>query len=437
MTSLGFNEPPVPNGVRPTFRMSDQIVTQSKTDSALIAGRIRDFYENHPYPPPVKGLDNYRQRWQDEGRRRADYHLFWPAKPYRKELTILVAGCGTSQAAKHALRHPDAQITGIDVSRSSIEETEKLKRQYDLKNLELVQLPIEQVQELGQSFDKIICTGVLHHLPDPDVGLRALREVLKRDGALHLMVYALYGRSGIYMIQEYCRQLGIGTSDEEIMGLAHTLMALPQAHPLARLLAESPDFRRKEALADALLNPQDRAYTVPQLFDTIEQAGLVFGRWLRQAPYLPYCGDLAQTAHTERLTQLSEKEQYTAVELFRGTMLRHSAIVYRDDNAEKGLPIHFTDEQWLNSIPHRVPDTIVVEERLPEGATAVLINQNHTYTDIYLPINRKEKRIVDAIDGQRSAAQLIRKAGIKQPDLMRSFFQLLWRYDQVIYKVPS
>lgn len=32
--------------------------------------------------------------------------------------------------------------------------------------------------------------GVLHHLPDPDAGLRALRDVLEVSGALQLMVYA-------------------------------------------------------------------------------------------------------------------------------------------------------------------------------------------------------------------------------------------------------
>ncbi len=132
-----------------------------------------------------------------------------------------------------------------------------------------------------------------------------MRSVLKPDGAMHLMVYATYGRTGIYMLQEYCRRLGIGRSDEEIRDLANTLMALPQGHPLAQLLGAVPDFRTKAGLADALLHPQDRAYTVPQLFDFIDRAGLTFGRWVRQAPYLPQCGDLARTPHGARLTQLS------------------------------------------------------------------------------------------------------------------------------------
>ena len=37
---------------------------------------------------------------------------------------------------------------------------------------------------------------------------------------MHLMVYATYGRTGIYMMQEYCRLLAVGFSDKELLDLA-------------------------------------------------------------------------------------------------------------------------------------------------------------------------------------------------------------------------
>src|SRR4249920_2211552 len=252
------------------------------------AEEVRSFYDRYPYPRPIDNLDKYRHLWQDRQRRRADYHLFWPARPYREDQSILIAGCGTSQAAKHALRWPAAQVTGIDFSATSVRSTEELKRKYDLNNLQVRQLPIERVGDLKTSFDQIICTGVLHHLAEPDAGLRALRDVLKPDGgAMHLMVYAPYGRTGVYMLQEFCRRIGIPANDKEIRDLIAALTALPPGHPLENLLREVPDLRQEAALADALLHPQDRAYSVPQLFDFIEKAGLTFGRWLKQAPYTP------------------------------------------------------------------------------------------------------------------------------------------------------
>jgi len=68
-----------------------------------VAAAVKEFYERYPYPQPIDDLDNYRRRWQDRNRRRADFHLFWPDRPYSEERTILIAGCGTSQAAKHAM----------------------------------------------------------------------------------------------------------------------------------------------------------------------------------------------------------------------------------------------------------------------------------------------------------------------------------------------
>ena len=399
------------------------------SDAGTVAQTVSAFYERHPYPPPVGDLSRYRgQRTGD--RRRADACLFWPDEPYRDDRSILVAGCGTSQAAKVALRWPRARVAGIDVSATSIQETEKLRHKHSIENLELRQLPVERAGELGSRFDHVICTGVLHHLPDPDRGLRALHDVLAPDGAMHLMVYAPYGRAGVYLMQDYCRRLGIGTTAAEIRDLAASLRALPPDHPLQPLLRNAPDFRTEAGLADALLHPQDRAYSVPQLFAFLEAAGLELGRWVRQAAYLPQCGALASSPHLPLLRRLPPDEQYAAVELFRGTMVRHSAVLYRRDRSSRHA-VGFEGEAWLDYVPVRVPDTILVYERLPPGAVAVLINRRHTYTDIYLPISGQQKTLFDAIDGKRTIREIAPQAAHQAA--ARVLFEGLWWYDQVVF----
>jgi SAM-dependent methyltransferase len=401
-------------------------------------GEVMRFYDSHPYPPPRVDLDGVRDLWADPGRQRAEHFLFWPTRAYTEGFDILVAGCGTSQAAQYALRHPAARVVGIDISSTGLRHTEELQGAYNLTNLSLNRLAVEQVGELGRSFDKIVCTGVLHHLPNPDAGLRALRSALKVDGAMHLMVYATYGRTGIYMLQEYARRLGIGTSDREIQDLAALLVELPVGHPLEHLLREAPDFRRKAALADALLNPLDRAYTVPELYAFLERNGVTFGRWLRQAPYLPQCGSLASTPHAKRLARLSAPEQHAAAELFRGTIVRHSLIAYRNDRPHR-RPLDFDDGPWLAYVPLRLPRTRCVEERLPQGAAAVLINQSHTYPDLYLPVDALEKRIFEAIDGKRTIGQILAaviggESNHLRRQRARRLFERLWQYDQVVFE---
>jgi hypothetical protein len=82
-------------------------------------------------------------------------------------------------------------------------------------------------------------------------------------------------------------------------------------------------------------------------------------------------------------------------------------------------------------VPIRLPETIVVEERLPPSAAAVLINRSHTYTDLYLPIDAPQKALVDAIDGQRSIGEI---AGDDEArGIARVLFERLWHYDQVVF----
>ncbi|MGA2761465.1 MAG: class I SAM-dependent methyltransferase, partial [Candidatus Cybelea sp.] len=327
-----------------------------------IGARVAEFYERHPYPAPVDDLETYRVSWDDR-RRRAESHLFWPAEPYRDDRSILVAGCGTTQAAHYALRWPRAQVTGIDVSAASVAFTKGLKQEYALDNLEVRQLYVERAAELGRSFEYVVSTGVLHHLPDPDAGLAALRGVLAPNGAMHLMVYAPYGRAGVYMLQDYCRRLGIGHTEAEICDLAASLKALPPDHPLAPLLRNSPDFASSAGVADALLHPADRSYSVPQLMNFLDCAGLSFARWLRQAPYLPWCGALASAPHHSKLVELTAEAQYAAIELFRGTMVRHSLIAFRKERATKNACVDFAGGAWLRYVPVRMHGTIVVRDR--------------------------------------------------------------------------
>ncbi len=392
------------------------------------AAEVQAFYERYPYPRAVDSLDDYRARWRDRGRRRADFHLFWPATEFEVERRILVAGCGTSQAAKHALRWTNAEVTGIDFSGTSVRCTEELKRKHNLANLEVWQLPIERVGELGKSFDQIVCTGVLHHLDDPDAALRALRNVLAPEGAMHLMVYALYGRAGVYMLQEFCRLAGVSASDDGIRSLIAALEELPARHPLARLLRDAPDFRREGALADALLHPRDRAYSVPQLFEFLEGAALRFGRWIRQAPYSPHCGLMAGLPQVAQIAALGPRDQAAAAELFRGTMTTHSVVAYRDDGPAQ--PVSFAGDAWLDYVPIRLPDTLCIQERLPPGAAAVLINRAHTSHDVYLPIDAQEKSLFDSSDGERRIGEIVSDG---RRDLGRGLFEKLWWHDQVVF----
>jgi hypothetical protein len=147
---------------------------------------------------------------------------------------------------------------------------------------------------------------------------------------------------------------------------------------------------------------------------------------------------IASTLHAERLTNLTAQEQYAAVELFRGTINRHSFIAFRDDSLANHHSIHFNGTTWQRYIPIRQPRVVCIQERLPPGAAAVLINQDHVDTDLIHPIDSSEKRLFDLLDGRKTITEIMNGGAHSmgtnlQLDSTRNFFKRLWQYDHIVF----
>jgi SAM-dependent methyltransferase len=60
-----------------------------------------------------------------------------PTATYRPDLDILIAGCGTNQAAVFAFSNTEANVVGIDISQPSLDHQQYLKHKHGLANLQL------------------------------------------------------------------------------------------------------------------------------------------------------------------------------------------------------------------------------------------------------------------------------------------------------------
>ena len=230
-----------------------------------------------------------------------------------------------------------------------------------------------------------------------------------------------------------CRLLGVDASAAELRDLRATLEGLPADHPIASTLRKAKDFRTPDAMADALLHPLDRAFTVPEVYDWLERCGMSFGRWIEQAPYLPRCGAVARSPHAARLASLPPRLQHAAVELWRGTMFAHSFVAYRDDQPAGCHSISFAGDRWPAYVPLARPMTVCVRDRPPAGSVAVLINRAHTFTDLICTVDEFEFQLLGAVDGQRTLAEVVAQAGDGQTRRAVAFFERLWDYDQVVF----
>lgn len=249
--------------------------------------KVQEQYSNWVYPDPIEDMvhaitvNNYLEI----GDPLAYWPLMWPHKRSIDKLDILVAGCGTNQAAYYACRNPHWNVIGLDISDSSLEHQTKLKTKHNLVNLRLEKLDLTQVKTLGLNFDFISSTGVLHHLPNPDEGLLALKSVLRPEGVMNLMVYGTSLRLGIYMMQEVFRMLRFEQTKVDIDLVRMTVNSLDTDHVLKKYINVAEDLSYDAGIVDTFLHPQDRSYSVKEVFEFTRKAGLEFLSWCEPAVY--------------------------------------------------------------------------------------------------------------------------------------------------------
>ena len=176
---------------------------------------VREQYELYPYPKrnPEEELNSLFVSWSDQIGNISHY-CYKGLRDLRDGGRFLIAGGGTGDAAIHIaeqLRGTSGEVVYIDLSSASMDIARKRAEARGLNNISwhhgsLLGLPDMDVGK----FDVINCIGVLHHLSDPLEGLRALSSVLKEEGCICMMVYAQYGRTAIYQMQELMRQVNDG-----------------------------------------------------------------------------------------------------------------------------------------------------------------------------------------------------------------------------------
>lgn len=384
-------------------------------------------YDRWEYPPPVQDLEawaaNGHWDWFDPS---WSHQIFWPDREYKPDLDILVAGCGTSQAAACAFMNRGARVVAIDVSRSALNHEQYLKAKHGLDNLELHLLPIEQVCELGLDFDLIVCSGVLHHMADPLTGLKALGGCLRRDGALAVMLYAKYGRIGVEILESVFRDLGLSQDEASVQLVKDAIAVLPADHPASSYVRVARDLLSDGGLVDTFLHARQRSYTVAECLDLVSAAGLAFQGWFHKTPYYPHDLFPPGSGLPSVLSQLPDAKVWSVMERLQTTNATHYFIACRPDRPKEQYTVDFSDPGALDYVPLvRTACRLSGDEIFLRG--------------VQLKLNPAQLPFVQRVDGRRtireiceSVAQLKdfdRGGGAQIQDFGHRLFQALWRLD--------
>lgn len=394
---------------------------------------VAEQYEQWVYPLPIEDLDEYCKDGKTDGPAPHLMHrIYWPdggyQTRYKEKLDILVAGCGANAAARYAYKHPKSNVVGVDLSTQSLANEQRLKDKHNLNNLTLHNMRLEEVASLGLEFDFIDTVGVLHHLPNPKAGLDALKSVLRPDGVIAVMLYALYGRTGLYMLQHLFSLIKLGQTPEDVAAVKQTITNLHPDHIAIGLLKNAWDLSFDAGVVDMFLHPIDHAYSVEGVLDFAAQSNMAFMGWLENFPYYPE-GQLAANATIySRLQSLPDPQLWQAMELLNGRHTQHTFYLTHPERKKHYVPIDFNGNNFLEFIPH-----IYVSEfntPTPENPTRPVTIARAPYPEI--PLNDRQLRLYAHMDGNNTIRDIIKKCGIKDSQEQleisaRNFFKSLWR----------
>lgn len=377
---------------------------------------VGEQYEAYPYPARDPADERTRLITGSPSEPlEIDHYLFGGRRDWSRPFRALVAGGGTGDGLiQLAQRLTDAgaphEIDYVDLSRASRAIAEARAEVRGLGSIRFHTGSLLDAADLGR-FDYIDCCGVLHHLPDPAAGFRALRAALAPGGGMGVMVYAPHGRSGVYPLQAAFGVLFDGLAPEERVARVRPILeALPEAHPFRRNLLLGDHEKTDAELYDLLLHSQDRAFAVPELLAILDETG-----WALQSFVMP--GQYDPARFVEVPEGLGAAERMALAEQLAGTIKTHVAYV-----AAKGEERPVAGGGALKLIPHlRVGDRGKIAQAVAAGKR---INVGTGGERIGLSLPRQAAPMIAAADGQRTLIQLGKAAGLSPRDTTRVWQRL-------------
>jgi 2-polyprenyl-3-methyl-5-hydroxy-6-metoxy-1,4-benzoquinol methylase len=246
--------------------LSSQLEEQELDDATR---GTKQLYERYPYPSPVSGDSLIRDLTNA-------IEVLFPAQEF-EGWNILDAGCGSGHRLLNmAKRYPKAKFAGVDLSASSLRVAAQLARKSETANVTFQQANLLELN-LPQKYQLIVSTGVIHHLCDPQLGLKRVYKCLAADGVMYAWFYHSFGEFQRLLDRELVRLLwgpeqtdfqeGIAIMEDLRLNLPTEQYGTKTSNPSER------DVNQLSINTDAYLHPIVNAYRFDEVIEMFKNAG--------------------------------------------------------------------------------------------------------------------------------------------------------------------
>jgi len=102
-----------------------------------------------------------------------------------KNIDILDIGCGNGYhlfALHSRFDLSNSRLTGIDMDELDLVYAEKIKEELSIQNVQFQQADATNINLPNDSYDLILCSEVLEHIPHPEECIAEIQRLLKPDG---------------------------------------------------------------------------------------------------------------------------------------------------------------------------------------------------------------------------------------------------------------
>ncbi len=240
-----------------------------------ISLNVKNQYENNPYPrwnkvalygipkKPLIFFKNLELNINEENIQK------W------ENIDVLVAGCGTGQhAITTATKYENSFVTAIDLSAQSLCYAKRKADEFEIKNIEFIQMDLLDLKKISKKFDIIESVGVLHHMDNPFTGWQILNEFLNPNGLMMIGLYSKIAREHISKIRNEIKKDKININEKNIIKYREEIISSKNFN--FHLIKQSTDFFSLSTLRDLLFHVQEHTFTISQIIKHLNHLKLTF-----------------------------------------------------------------------------------------------------------------------------------------------------------------
>lgn len=153
---------------------------------------VKKFYQDYPFPN-YEGKEN-----KSKLKTLTKNNLF--VQDLLREIgfgkKIIEIGSGTSQLSNLIASNSNSLVVAFDATYESLLLGKKFAQKNNISNCYFVCADISNINNIfyHNSFDYVICSGVLHHTKNPKENFFKIEKLLKDDGLILIGLYNKFGR---------------------------------------------------------------------------------------------------------------------------------------------------------------------------------------------------------------------------------------------------